>query len=65
VADWTAEHPDTLALDIDTGYDYDYSYYDGNIGFFEHYWNREETVQPGVRKAEDRLPEGLSLWYCR
>ncbi|WP_053772839.1 DUF3179 domain-containing (seleno)protein [Halorubrum tropicale] len=60
--EWTTEHPDTLALDIDTGYDYDYSYYDGNIGFFEHYWNREETVQPGVRRAEDRLPEKTSVY---
>ena len=61
-ADWTAEYPDTLALDIDTGYDYDYSYYDGNVGFFEHYWNREEIVQPGVRRADDRLPEKADVY---
>ncbi|MBX0325463.1 DUF3179 domain-containing protein [Halomicroarcula sp. F13] len=61
-ADWRAEYPDTLALDIDTGYDYDYSFYDGNVGFFEHYWNREEIVQPGVQRADDRLPEKASVY---
>lgn len=61
-AEWKAEYPDTLALDIDTGYDYDYSYYDGNLGFFEHYWNREEIVQPGVQRASDRLPEKASVY---
>ncbi|MFB6091173.1 MAG: DUF3179 domain-containing (seleno)protein [Halobellus sp.] len=60
--DWKAEYPDTLALDLDTGYGYDYSHYDGNIDFFEHYWNREEIVQPGVERDEDRLPEKASVY---
>jgi len=60
--DWRASYPDTLALDIDTGYGYDYGYYDGNVGFFEHYWNREEIVQPGVERAADRLPETESVY---
>ncbi|WP_144901021.1 DUF3179 domain-containing (seleno)protein [Halobellus captivus] len=60
--EWKAEYPDTLALDIDTGYGYDYSYYDGNVDFFEHYWNREEIVQPGVRKADGALPEKESVY---
>ena len=60
--EWKAEYPDTLALDIDTGYGYDYSHYDGNVDFFEHYWNREEIVQPGVRKDDDRLPEKESVY---
>jgi hypothetical protein len=60
--EWKAEYPDTLALDIDTGYGYDYSQYDGNIGFFEQYWTREEIVQPGVRTETDRLPEKESVY---
>jgi hypothetical protein len=60
--EWKAEYPDTLALDIDTGYGYDYGHYDGNVDFFEHYWNREEIVQPGVRKDDDRLPEKESVY---
>ncbi|MFD1600916.1 DUF3179 domain-containing (seleno)protein [Halobellus rarus] len=60
--DWKAEYPDTLALDVDTGYGYDYSYYDGNVDFFEHYWNREEIVQPGVRREEGPLPEKASVY---
>nr|WP_305149188.1 DUF3179 domain-containing (seleno)protein [Halobellus litoreus] len=60
--DWKAEYPDTLALDADTGYGYDYSYYDGNVDFFEHYWNREEIVQPGVRREEGPLPEKASVY---
>ncbi|WP_336022906.1 DUF3179 domain-containing (seleno)protein [Halobellus salinisoli] len=61
--EWKAEYPDTLALNVDTGYGYDYSYYDGNVDFFEHYWNREEIVQPGVRRAEDGpLPEKASVY---
>ncbi|WP_311172689.1 DUF3179 domain-containing (seleno)protein [Halobellus ordinarius] len=60
--DWKAEYPETLALDIDTGYGYEYSHYDGNNDFFEHYWNREEIVQPGVRRAEGKLPEKASVY---
>ncbi|WP_254274462.1 DUF3179 domain-containing (seleno)protein [Haloarcula marina] len=61
-ADWKDEYPDTRALDIETGYDYDYSFYEDNVGFFEHYWNREEIVQPGVQRADDRLPEKASVY---
>lgn len=61
-SDWKAAYPDTLALDIDTGYGYDYSHYNGNVGFFEHYWDREEVVQPGVRRDDDRLPEKASVY---
>ena len=59
---WRDEYPDTRALDIDTGYGYEYSYYDGNVDFFEHYWTREEIVQPGVKRAQDRLPEKESVY---
>jgi hypothetical protein len=60
---WKAEYPDTLVLDVDTGYGYDYSYYDGNIGFFRHYWNEESVVQPGVRTTDDGdLPEKASVY---
>ncbi|WP_049987463.1 DUF3179 domain-containing (seleno)protein [Halobellus rufus] len=60
---WKAEYPDTLALNLETGYGYDYSYYDGNVDFFEHYWNREEIVQPGVRReTEGPLPEKASVY---
>jgi len=60
--EWKAAYPDTLALDIETGYGYDYGRYDGNVDFFEHYWNREDVVQPGVRRADDRLPEKESVY---
>jgi hypothetical protein len=60
--DWKAQYPDTLALDIETDYGYDYAHYDGDIGFFEHYWNREEVVQPGVKRADGPLPEKASVY---
>ena len=61
-ADWRAEHPDTLAVDLDTGYDLDYRHYDGNVGFFDHYWTREDIVQPGVKRVEGALPEKASVY---
>ena len=59
---WKAASHDTRALDIDTGYGYDYGYYDGDVGFFEQYWTREEIVRPGVRRADDRLSETASVY---
>lgn len=56
-ADWKSEYPDTLALDIDTGYDYNYRFYDGELGIFRHYWENEDVVQTGVRREESALPE--------
>jgi len=61
-ADWRAEHSESLALDRDTGYDLDYDVYDGHVGFFEHYWTREDVVQPGVRSAEGALPEKAPVY---
>lgn len=55
--DWKEDNPDTLVPHMDTGYGYDYQFYDGNIGFFEHYWQREDIVQPGVTKDQQELPE--------
>lgn len=61
-ADWKDSHPDTLALDIDTGYDYEYRFYDDNIGFFRHYWENEDAVQPGVEVADGVLSEKESVY---
>ena len=61
-ADWTAEHPDTLALDIDTGYDWDYRRYEDDLGIFRHYWENEDVVQPGVRRDDDRRPEKAEVY---
>ncbi len=55
--EWKREHPDTRALDIETGYEYDYGYYTDEIGIFRHYWENESVVQPGVEAAESELPE--------
>jgi len=60
--EWRAEYPDTRVLDPETGYDYDYSHYDDHIGFFRHYWNNEDVVQPGVRKADGELPEKADVY---
>ncbi|NIC00844.1 DUF3179 domain-containing (seleno)protein [Halobacterium sp. R2-5] len=60
--EWRAEYPETRALDSDTGYDYDYSHYDDHVGFFRHYWNNEDVVQPGVRKADGELPEKADVY---
>lgn len=60
--EWKTEHPETLALDIETGFDYDYTQYDGDIGFFEHYWNKEEIVQPGVHREDSALPEKADVY---
>jgi hypothetical protein len=59
---WFEEHPDTLTLDIDTDYDFDYSYYDGHLGIFEHYWQSEDAIQPGLQTAESELPEKMSVY---
>jgi len=61
-SEWRAEYPDTLALDLDTGYDYDYGHYDGNVDFFEHYWHDESVVQPGVQRADGELPEKAAVY---
>ena len=61
-ADWKAAHPDTLALDLDTGYDWDYRHYDGELGIFRHYWENEDVIQPGVERADDRLPEKAEVY---
>jgi len=60
--DWVAEYPDTLALDLDTGYDYDYRHYDGDLGIFRHYWESEEAVQPGVRVEDSELSETARVY---
>jgi hypothetical protein len=60
--EWRERHPETLALDIDTGYDFDYCHYEGNIGFFDHYWNDESAIQPGVTTAEGQLPEKTDVY---
>ena len=61
-ADWRAEYPDTLALDVDTGYDWDYSHYEDDLGIFRHYWENEDVIQPGVRREDDRLPEKAEVY---
>jgi hypothetical protein len=61
-ADWKDAQPDTLALDIDTGYDWDYRHYEGELGIFRHYWENEDVVQPGVRRGDDRLPEKAEVY---
>ncbi|WP_435127046.1 DUF3179 domain-containing (seleno)protein [Halobaculum sp. D14] len=60
--EWKAEYPETLALDVDTGYDFDYSHYDGDLGIFRHYWENEDVVQPGVRQADGALPEKTQVY---
>ena len=61
-AEWQAEYPDTRLLDPETGYDYDYQHYDDHIGFFRHYWNNEDAIQPGVRQADGELPEKADVY---
>ncbi|QLG64163.1 DUF3179 domain-containing (seleno)protein [Halorarum salinum] len=60
--EWKDEYPDTLALDVDTGYDFDYSHYDGELGIFRHYWENGDVVQPGVRREEGELPEKAEVY---
>ncbi|WP_074854593.1 DUF3179 domain-containing (seleno)protein [Natrinema salifodinae] len=61
-AEWREAHPESLALDIDTGYDFDYRFYEDDIGFFRHYWNDEDAVQPGVETADGALPEKTDVY---
>ncbi|WP_436348302.1 DUF3179 domain-containing (seleno)protein [Natronorubrum sp. FCH18a] len=61
-AEWREAHPETLALDIDTGYDFDYRFYEDNIGFFRHYWNDERAIQPGVETADGALSEKTDVY---
>lgn len=60
--EWKAEYPHTLALDVETGYDFDYDYYDGELGIFRHYWENEDVVQPGVRREEGELAEKAEVY---
>jgi hypothetical protein len=60
--EWQAEYPDTHLLDPETGYDYDYEHYDDHIGFFRHYWNDEDAIQPGVNREEGELPEKADVY---
>ncbi|MFC6723640.1 DUF3179 domain-containing (seleno)protein, partial [Halobium palmae] len=60
--EWREEHPDSLALDLDTGFDYDYRFYDGDLGIFRHYWENDDVVQPGVRSEESDLPEKAEVY---
>ncbi|WP_433631089.1 DUF3179 domain-containing (seleno)protein [Halomicrococcus sp. NG-SE-24] len=61
-AEWRDAYPESLALDIDTGYDYDYHFYEDDIGFFRHYWNNADAVQPGVETDEGQLPEKTDVY---
>ena len=62
-ADWRAEHPETHVRGRDTGFELNYEHYTGKIGFFEHYWTREDVIQPGVRTVESELLETAAV--CR
>ncbi|GAA0243278.1 DUF3179 domain-containing (seleno)protein [Haladaptatus pallidirubidus] len=59
---WRDSYPDSLALSLDTGYDYDYRHYEGNVGFFRHYWNDPDAIQPGVQTDDGELPEKESVY---
>ncbi|QSW97695.1 DUF3179 domain-containing (seleno)protein [Haloterrigena alkaliphila] len=61
-AEWREVHPESLAMDIDTGYDYDYRFYEDNIGFFRHYWNDADAVQPGLETGDGQLPEKTDVY---
>lgn len=56
-SEWKAENPDTLVPHLDTGYGYDYTHYADHVGFFRHYWEREDITQPGVKRVDGALPE--------
>lgn len=60
--EWREAHPDSLTLDLDTGYDFDYRHYEDDIGFFRHYWNDENAIQPGLRTVEGELPEKTAVY---
>ncbi|ELY50924.1 DUF3179 domain-containing (seleno)protein [Natronolimnohabitans innermongolicus] len=60
--EWRDSHPESLALDIETGYDFDYEFYEDNIGFFRHYWNDESAIQPGLETDEGALPEKTDVY---
>ena len=59
---WRERNPETMVLDIDTGFDYDYSFYKEGLGIFRHYWKNEDVVQPGVRTVESGLPEKAEVY---
>lgn len=60
--EWRETHPESLALDIETGYDFDYRFYKDNIGFFRHYWDNENAIQPGLTTKEGQLPEKTNVY---
>lgn len=59
---WKTDNSDTYALDVETGYDYDYGFYDDEVGIFRHYWGNENVVQPGVEAADGPLSEKADVY---
>ncbi|ARS88981.1 DUF3179 domain-containing (seleno)protein [Natrarchaeobaculum aegyptiacum] len=60
--EWRERHPDSLALDLETGYDFDYAFYEDHVGFFEHYWTDENAIQPGLETDDGELPEKTAVY---
>jgi hypothetical protein len=55
-ADWKERHPDTQVLDRETGYDWDYEWYQNYDGHMKrHYWDRDDILLPGLEKNETTL----------
>lgn len=60
--EWCERHPDSFALDLETGYDFDYGFYEDHVGFFEHYWSDENAIQPGLETDDGELPEKTAVY---
>ncbi|WP_458187216.1 DUF3179 domain-containing (seleno)protein [Haladaptatus sp. NG-WS-4] len=51
--EWREKTSETMVLNPDTGYDWDYEYYRDYDGFISrHYWENDSVSHPGVQSSE-------------
>lgn len=56
--DWVRKHPETQILDRDTGYDWDYEWYQDYNGYMKrHYWDRDDILLPGLERNQTPIDD--------
>lgn len=61
--EWRESNPDTYLLDRDTGYDWEYEWYQNYDGYMKrHYWEREEIILPGMQYNETPLSDNEHVY---
>lgn len=56
--EWYSANPDSYILDRDTGYGWDYEWYQDYNGYMKrHYWDREDILLPGLKRNTASLDD--------